>query len=159
MNTPAIMRLLYGTEAPRCTLCRATLRTLEESRTATHPTNPTRSVAYCAPCWSRKQQQPLQRSQSELSIRLPPEMTDCRTCGRTIRIPSYVTEEAKGSYRFCSVPCLNENTRRYQEKIKGVADGKASLRRVHSYKSAGACDCDDYHNSGYCTMTFQANSP
>lgn len=156
MNTPAIMRLLYGTEAPRCTLCQATLRTLEESRTAIHPTNPTRSVAYCAPCWAAKTKKPLQKSESELSIRIPPEFADCEFCGDSFKLPQYIKDEEKKHHRFCSIVCFNADMFAAVDRAKGNADGKKGLRRVRSYRSAGACDCEDYHNSGYCTMTFQA---
>jgi hypothetical protein len=159
MNTPAIMRLLYGTEAPRCALCRITLQSLEESRTATHPTNPTRSVAYCAPCWTKKQHQPLQRSQSELCIRIPPETADCGFCGETFKLPPYIKDEERKHHRFCSIVCFNADMFGAIDRAKGGQDKKKGLQRVRSYRSAGACDCEDYHNRGYCTMTFQAGSP
>lgn len=146
MSNRLHMSLLYGSPTTYCFKCHAFLDDPEKAHPRQHPTQPLRTIALCDPCFAPP---PL----STLRIQSP-RLQSCASCEEFFSLRD-------GPRRFCSEGCAKRPAQPATTDLSGCAVGsaEATLKRIASRKSCGPCDCEDYTNSGYCTMTFHVQSP
>ncbi len=133
-----MMKLLYGSPTTYCFVCHSFLDNPEKAHPRQHPTRPFQTVAFCDKCNAPPRgPQPLPHIQT-------PRLQTCMSCEEFFSL-------REGPKRFCSGRCAKV----VPMDLSGATAPK--LQRISSRKSCGPCDCDDYHERGYCTMVAQAS--
>ena len=115
-----------------CAGCRSPIYDISSACIQPHPLFPALKVLFCTGCLPLEPT--LQRTDSGLSIKTPPNKDDCYNCGK-----SYLVEDREES-TFCSATC------------EYLSRSQHSVRRGAPRPSAEPCDCGDYEDYGWCTM-------
>jgi hypothetical protein len=125
-----------------CAGCHGPVGDISGHQIQPHPMFPSLTVVFCRPCAGAepptpkpKVTAPLQRSDSGLSIKTPPNRDDCYHCG-----DAFLVEDREES-AYCSATC------EYLSRGLPVTHPRGAPR-----PSAAPCDCSDYEEGGWCTM-------
>jgi len=138
-----IMILLYGAPVVPCHVCAINLNDPEHAHPRDHLTIPFKTVALCDMCFDinfDEIEEPAEGPVS-LSIRIPPDFVECAFCTKTfqVRPNSLIT--------YCSRACV------FMALNPGPKKFGTALKKPKAREGTGPCDCDDYENSGVCSMT------
>lgn len=124
-----------------CAGCHGPVLDISGVQIQPHPMFPTLSVVFCRLCAGVEETPepaaPLPRSDSGLSIKTPPNRDDCYHCG------AHFLVEDRGESAYCSATC--------EYLSRGLPD--TPHVRGAPRPSAAPCDCGDYEDNGWCTMT------
>jgi RNase P subunit RPR2 len=132
------MKLLYGSPTTYCFSCHVFLDKPEKAHPRQHPSRPFQTVAYCDVCNT-----PPKGPHQALPKIQTPQLQTCASCEEFFSL-------SKGPKKFCSDHCAKV----VPTDMSGATVPK--LQRISSRKSCGACDCEDFHERGYCTMVAWA---
>lgn len=119
-----------------CAGCKSPIHDISSALIQPHPMFPSLKVLFCLGCVSQTLEEhkaPLQRTDSGLSIKTPPNRDDCYHCGKAYDV------DDRSESAFCSATC--EYLNRSYRPDRGAPR-----------PSAAPCDCADYEDCGWCTM-------
>lgn len=147
-----MMKLLYGAERTNCFRCRCPLSDPEKAHPKTHPTIKFKTIALCNSCNLESPTISASSSSGSLSINTPKEYVRCSYCHQKF-LDEFGELEGMNPI-YCSQTC------RYLQILPespAKPSEKPTFKRAASWKTAGPCDCEDYYESGVCTMVFKCD--